>query len=57
MDPCEKCPAPARVIVAKGGPDGPDLKWCAHHYREVELELISHGWEILSDSRNELLAT
>jgi hypothetical protein len=30
------------------------LDFCAHHYREHELALVSSGWQVCSDHRAEL---
>jgi hypothetical protein len=47
------CPAQARVVMAKGDYR---ILMCHHHYGKHAESLLTDGWEIIIDDRDQLVA-
>jgi hypothetical protein len=50
-DRCDRCGAEGHIRLVKGGLD---LVFCAHHYREHDIELSFAGFLINADTRDTL---
>jgi hypothetical protein len=55
-DQCDRCGAQAYVLLSVfvTGSGDRELLFCAHHYREHELQLMHSGVRVLIDQRCEL---